>query len=241
MTDLAILVENELFSTGGMLPTPGANIATNGGAQHPDKRRAGGHQPSIQDVAEFGLFPTPRATRGGSNTETLDLLGTPRTANGMRNDPAQRADPHGRLENQPAYLQTPSVADSLGGHLSRGGKRSEEKLLPGQALELGTDWGHYAFAIRRHERAFVRPAPGPTTPNKNTGRPQLNPIFVEWMMGLPNGWVTDPAIWEDCELSAAGIRNAILRMLGNGVITQQAVWALSDMRQAFQNETRQAA
>lgn len=52
-----------------LLPTPSANVATNGGSQHPDKRRAGGHQPSIADVVEH-LLPTPRATdgtKGGPN------------------------------------------------------------------------------------------------------------------------------------------------------------------------------
>ena len=39
-------------SSPGVLPTPSANIADNGGTQHPDKRRAGGHQPSIADVIE---------------------------------------------------------------------------------------------------------------------------------------------------------------------------------------------
>ena len=34
------------------LPTPAAYDATRGGTQHPDKRRAGGHQPSLADVAE---------------------------------------------------------------------------------------------------------------------------------------------------------------------------------------------
>jgi len=37
---------------GSLLPTPSANVAENGGSQHPDKRRAGGHQPSIADVVE---------------------------------------------------------------------------------------------------------------------------------------------------------------------------------------------
>lgn len=44
-----------------LLPTPSANVGTNGGSQHPDKRRAGNHQPSIQDVAEHTLLPTPQA------------------------------------------------------------------------------------------------------------------------------------------------------------------------------------
>ena len=38
--------------------------------------------------------------------------------------------------------------------------------------------------------------------------------FVEWMMGLPNGWVTDP------ELGIS--RTQQLRMLGNAVVPQQA-------------------
>lgn len=41
-----------------LLPTPTAYLGQNGGSQHPDKRRAGGHQPSLQDVVEH-LLPTP--------------------------------------------------------------------------------------------------------------------------------------------------------------------------------------
>ena len=35
-----------------LLPTPEANTASNGGSQHPDKRRAGGHSVNLQDVIE---------------------------------------------------------------------------------------------------------------------------------------------------------------------------------------------
>jgi len=46
----------------------------------------------------------------------------------------------------------------------------------------------------------------------------LNPALVEWMMGLPDGWVT----------KVPGLRrNAQLKALGNGVVPQQAVLALS--------------
>ena len=45
---------------------------------------------------------------------------------------------------------------------------------------------------------------------------RLNPQFVEYMMGLPIGWVTD-----------AGLsRTQQLKMLGNGVVPQQAKYAL---------------
>lgn len=43
--------------------------------------------------------------------------------------------------------------------------------------------------------------------------------FVEWMMGAPEGLVTDPTLGVS--------RTAMLKMLGNGVVTQQAHLAIS--------------
>ena len=49
-----------------LLPTPGAYDGERGGSQHPDKRRAGNHSVTIQDVAEhLHLLPTPMV--GSSN------------------------------------------------------------------------------------------------------------------------------------------------------------------------------
>ena len=45
---------------------------------------------------------------------------------------------------------------------------------------------------------------------------KLNSLFVEYMMGLPVGWVTD------CDLSNA----QTMKLLGNGVVPQQAYYAL---------------
>ena len=79
-----------------------------------------------------------------------------------------------------------------------------------------TNWGDYFPAIERWERTIGRPAPSPTMDSGN--RPVLNPAFVEWMMGLPAGWVTD----------VPGIsRTGQLHLLGNGVVPQQARAALS--------------
>jgi DNA (cytosine-5)-methyltransferase 1 len=44
----------------------------------------------------------------------------------------------------------------------------------------------------------------------------LNPVFVEWMMGLPEGHVTGHGLSPAQEL----------KMLGNGVVPQQASLAL---------------
>ena len=64
-----------------------------------------------------------------------------------------------------------------------------------------------------------RRAPSPTELTER-GKHRLSPRFTEWMMGLPDGWVTD----------APGIkRNDALKMCGNGVVPQQAAAALNHM------------
>lgn len=83
---------------------------------------------------------------------------------------------------------------------------------PGEqmALPLEVDWGPYAQAIARWEQA-TRPAP----PAVSTGG--LSARFVEWMMGLDEGWVTDvPGVSEKQAITA----------LGNGVVPQQAMAAI---------------
>lgn len=43
-----------------LLKTPTSQLAVNGGSQHPDKRKAGGHGPTLADEVEH-LLPTPQA------------------------------------------------------------------------------------------------------------------------------------------------------------------------------------
>ena len=63
------------------------------------------------------------------------------------------------------------------------------------------------------------PLQPPLEPRRRAGgKPQLSARFVEWMMGLPDGHVTGP----DLNLS----RERQLRMLGNGVVPQQAALAV---------------
>ena len=113
-------------------------------------------------------------------------------------------------------LPTPSVADGMGGHLTRSGDRSNELLLPGVAKAHQQAWGQYAAAIARAEQAIGRPAPQPTEIGPK-GAARLSPRFVEFLMMLPEGWVTD----------VAGLsRNDQLKMLGNGVVPAQCAAAL---------------
>ena len=81
-------------------------------------------------------------------------------------------------------------------------------------------WGDYAAAIRRWEHVLGRPAPDPTEPTGKNGAHRLSPRFVEWMMGLSDGWITDvPGI----------TRNEALKACGNGVVPQQAAFAISHL------------
>lgn len=96
---------------------------------------------------------------------------------------------------------------------SRDHQRDDTTCLP---CAVAVDFGPYAAAIARWEAVTGRPAPAPTEPGKD-GRPRLSPAFVEFMMGLPDGWVCDTGI----------PRNAQLKALGNGVVPAQAALALS--------------
>lgn len=94
---------------------------------------------------------------------------------------------------------------------------SEAALARGSSEEAGrVAWGDYEPAIRRWELILGRPAPAPTVTGKRGGQ-QLSPTFVEFLMGLPEGHVT----------AVPGLsRNEQLKLLGNGVVPQQATAAL---------------
>lgn len=77
-------------------------------------------------------------------------------------------------------------------------------------------WGKYAAAIARWEHITGRPAPSATHAGRNGQR--LTPRFVEFLMGLPAGHVTD----------VPGLsRNQQLHALGNGVVPQQGAAAFA--------------
>ncbi|WP_371593196.1 DNA cytosine methyltransferase [Streptomyces virginiae] len=116
-----------------------------------------------------------------------------------------QVEPHGPQRPPAERSDREPAADTD----SRGQREAVRDLRQGQP---DPDWGHYGPAVQRWEAILGRPAPRPTDP---LGR--LNPPLVEWLMGLPEGHVTD----------VAGLsRNAQLKALGNGVVPQQAAAAL---------------
>ena len=87
---------------------------------------------------------------------------------------------------------------------------------PAASARPEVDWGDYSPAVRRWEQVLGRRAPFPTQPGKH-GRPVLAPAFVEWLQGIEQGWLTSLPL----------PRTAQLRALGNGVVPQQAAYAVS--------------
>lgn len=155
---------------------------------------------------------------GGNGSSSL--LGTPQ-ARDWKGAPADGYN-SGSLWHSIALLPTPRASDGPKGGPGQVNGRGipdslpaiEQLLLKGQMREAGPagNFGPYRAAVERWAVVLGRPAPPPV----NAGR--LNPRFVEWMMGLPEGHVTDlPNI----------PNSAALKALGNGVVPQQALLALN--------------
>jgi DNA (cytosine-5)-methyltransferase 1 len=182
-----------------LLPTPRATGGTKGG---PNQRGSSGDL--MLPSAVQHLLPTPLNSDAGPRGGT--------TGFGLRD--WSRA--HAKGEH---LLPTPR--STRGGSTTEtsydlGGVRTDEHRPQGQVAVRADSWGDYGAAIARWEHILGRPAPSPTMTSAK-GNPQLSPAFVEWLMGLPAGWVTD----------APGItRNEALKALGNGVVPQQAEAAL---------------
>jgi DNA (cytosine-5)-methyltransferase 1 len=89
----------------------------------------------------------------------------------------------------------------------------------GQGLRDGQDQGQAG-----HEYRFSLEMDRQDIPN-TLDQDKLNPVFVEYMMGLPKGWVTDLDL----------PRTQKLKMLGNGVVPQQAYYAIKIICDALHN------
>ena len=92
-------------------------------------------------------------------------------------------------------------------------------------------WGKFEPAIRRWKETLGRPAPAPTKPDGKDGAHRLSSAFTEWMMGLPEGWITDVGLSRKDELKACG----------NGVVPQQAELALRILLEGISFESKRGA
>lgn len=188
-----------------LLRTPIAG-ETAGGAVAPEVAKAKGQTlrlsgQMIDMVAPDQLpkLPTPRAQEPGSTSPGYgDSL----------NDIANRVvNGHARKDLLPttrtSMANGPTQKEIYAGN-------------PKSRLETVTNWGKFEPAIKRWEQVIERKAPAPTKPDGKDGNHRLSSKFTEWMMGLPEGWITDVGL----------TRNEELKACGNGVVPQQAELAL---------------
>jgi DNA (cytosine-5)-methyltransferase 1 len=213
-----------------LFPTPVAADWKNG-------RPGDGYGPNLpQATADLMPTPTTRDYKDGSKPHERDgkvqtdtvaravfnsgevLLGTPR-ANAAESSSKQVAlgAPKSRIEDQVKLFNTPTTMDA---------KATNDPVVAQKFLDQGrqtcltydvaTNWGKFGPAIRRWETILGRPAPEPTKPDGKDNNHRLSSKFTEWMMGLPDGWITGHNLK----------RNDELKLAGNGVVPQQAELAL---------------
>ena len=178
----------------------------------------------LGDMAEDGLhvrWTSLRASDVGAphHRERLFILAAPADPEGTRRDHGETA----HIGTTHREVDAPrddshAAADSEDDGLARTGPARHRRPRPADSSGGDIDWGPYTEAVQRWER-LTRPAPAPTEPNTK-GNPRLNAAFAEWMMGLPEGHVTQ----------VPGISRADqLKAIGNGVCPQQAAVALTTL------------
>ncbi|GAA4225981.1 hypothetical protein GCM10022254_09370 [Actinomadura meridiana] len=176
-----------------------------GGHARPQSRRRGVHPPA--DAARDG--------RHEGRSEPARILRRPDAALGRDAppDPAGLGRPDEPGHDRPGLVLT-EPGTGRGDLPGRDAPRTGGDRDPASVVA----WGPYGPAIDRWARVLGRPAPPPRLPSGRNGADQLNPVFVEWLMGLLCGWVT----------AIPGLtRNQMLKALGNGVVPQQGTAALA--------------
>lgn len=188
-----------------LLPTP--NTMDMLPARTPEQKalnKGKGGYANLRESVVNDLLPTPKALDGiKGNLKTSEE----RIAAGHFVDLTNVA-------NDLALMRTPQVDDAK----NTGHNQERRTTLASEVWETErtTNWGKFEPAIRRWEQVLGRPAPAPTKPDGKEGAHRLSSKFTEWMMGLPDGWITDAGL----------TRNEELKACGNGVVPQQAELAL---------------
>ena len=152
--------------------------------------------PQVDDAKNTGHNEKRRATLASVvyKENSLELLPTPNT-----------------MEHR--EIKTPEEIQAMK-EKSPGGYRNLRESVVNEMPE--TNWGKFEPAIRRWEEVLGRPAPAPTKPDGKDNGHRLSSMFTEWLMGLPEGWITGLGLK----------RNDELKLAGNGVVPQQAELAL---------------
>ncbi len=179
------------------------------------QRPSGGPHP----VPEPSQLLTSLREHPGGSYEGCPSLACPETSEAdvrdVRHPNGPTRAPQGPRSREQRPLEPVDALFELSSHAALAGGSPAADGLPehARAHNVQVAWGRYASAIRRWEAIQGRPAPDPTEPGRRGG-PRLSARFVEFLMGLPDGYVTDVLP-----------RNPALRVLGNGVVPVQAAAA----------------
>jgi DNA (cytosine-5)-methyltransferase 1 len=145
----------------------------------------------------------------------IAMLPTPTTQDGKNNAGPSQFERNTKPLNVEAVL-LPTTRTSM---MNGPSQKELDAGNPKHRLETVTNWGRFETAIRRWEITLGRPAPAPTKPDGKDGAHRLSSSFTEWMMGVPQGWITGVGL----------TRNEELKACGNGVVPQQAKMALQHL------------
>ena len=219
-----------------LLPTPSTGDMTSG--QPAEIRRAHRHQVRLADLFVIAP-PLPNDHQTAADTASTRRSRSP-------TNPERRRHGAERLGHRACYATAADVANTTRHRGNQGLTQSARQqrgsdahfdghpvVADGQPVDreaAAFDWREYEPAIQQWESVVGRPAPHPVEPGTH-GQPRLASRFVEWLMGLPAGYVTDLGL----------PRSAELRALGNGVVLQQAVAALNQLTVAALHTQLQAA
>jgi hypothetical protein len=152
------------------LPTPSASMQTMGDLIQAQYAGDSPHRPAYADANHL---PTPDASDWKQD--------------GLEASKRRLTKWSTMSLNARVRLQTLSVADAMGGHLSRGGKRSGELLLKGQVkAAYATPTAHPRTSTPRQVDHGVQLA--------NQAGGSLNPTWEEWYMGWPMSWTEAPGM-----------------------------------------------
>ncbi len=218
-----------------ILRTPAASEAERGHQTESVARARGGQVTLSGQMKE--LFPTPIVSDWkngisspgyGMNLPMTAKSLLPTTRVSMANGPTQKeikeGNPKSRIEVEVMLFPTPNTMEhreiktpeqiQAMKDKSPGGYRNLRESVVNEMPE--TNWGKFEAAIRRWQEVIGRPAPAPTKPDGKDNGHRLSSLFTEWLMGLPEGWITGLGLK----------RNDELKLAGNGVVPQQAELAL---------------
>ena len=190
-----------------------------------DRRIGAPHERWREFIIAWSATENPHSTAGGkwrpaASGQAEGWRARPDTGGRGGVPAAPAADGRLNLLPTPAARDWKSGASNLMEQNSRPLNEFAVNILgdvrPTDGQWIATDGTDYGPTIRHWEQALGRPAPCPTEPGRSGNR-RLSARFPEWMMGLPEGWVTD----------VPGLsRNAQLHAIGNGVMPQQGAAAV---------------